>query len=241
MARESKQDLRKRAVKIVGALAREYPDAQCSLQFSEPFQLFVATVLSAQCTDARVNLVTRDLFKKYRSPADFARSPAGELEADIRSTGFFNSKAKSLRNAAAAIVERFGGRLPDREEDLLTLAGVGRKTANVILGNAFGKPAGMVVDTHVGRIARRLGLTRQHDPVKVENDMNELVPAEERALLAHRLIEHGRAVCTARKALCGQCVVAELCPKIGVAPERVARKISKKDTSRSRRGRSSVG
>lgn len=228
-------------MKIVRALAREYPRAHCSLQFSDPFELFVATVLSAQCTDARVNLVTRDLFQKYKSPADFARSPAGELEADIRSTGFFNSKAKSLRKAAAAIVERFGGRLPDREEDLLTLAGVGRKTANVILGNAFGKPAGMVVDTHVGRIARRLGLTRQHDPVKVENDLNEIVPAKERAILAHRLIELGRAVCTARKALCRECVVADLCPKVGVAPERLARKISAGDTRTPRRGRSSVG
>ena len=216
MPRESRDQKHRRTKEILRRLAREYPDSRCWLDYRTPFELFVSTVLSAQCTDARVNLVTKDLFKKYRGPADYASSPPGELEQDIRSTGFFNSKAKSLRRAAAMVLKEFGGKLPDREEDLLRLPGVGRKTANVILGNAFGKPAGMVVDTHVGRIARRLGLTRHSDPVKVENDLNELVPAGDRALLAHRLIEHGRKICTARRARCEDCSLSDVCPKVGV-------------------------
>jgi endonuclease-3 len=214
--RESKDQKHRRTREILRRLAREYPDSRCWLDYRTPFELFVSTVLSAQCTDARVNLVTKDLFKKYRGPADYASSPPGELENDIRSTGFFNSKARSLRRAAAMVLKEFGGKLPDREEDLLRLPGVGRKTANVILGNAFGKPAGMVVDTHVGRITRRLGLTRHADPVKVEKDLNELVPAGERALLAHRLIEHGRKICTARRARCEACCLSDVCPKVGV-------------------------
>jgi endonuclease-3 len=215
--RESRQHRVDRARRIVRRLKKAYPEARCWLDYSTPFELFVATVLSAQCTDARVNQVTRKLFGKYRGPADYARAPAGELERDIRSTGFFNSKARSLRRAAAVILKEFGGRLPEREEDLLRLPGVGRKTANVILGNAFAKVAGMVVDTHVGRIARRLGLARNTDPVKVERELNELVPGKERAALAHRLIAHGRAVCTARRPHCDLCVLADLCPQIGVA------------------------
>lgn len=216
MPRESSEQKHRRTKEILRRLKKEYPDSRCWLDYRTPFELFVSTVLSAQCTDARVNLVTRDLFKKYRGPADYASSPPGELEKDIRSTGFFNSKAKSLRRAAALVLKEFGGKLPDREEDLLRLPGVGRKTANVILGNAFGKPAGMVVDTHVGRITRRLGLTRHADPVKVEKDLNELVPAGERALLAHRLIEHGRKLCTARRVRCEACCLSDVCPKIGV-------------------------
>ena len=216
MARETKEKRKERAREIIRRLAKSYPGARCSLDFEDPWQLFVATVLSAQCTDARVNLVTKDLFRKYRGPADYVAAPPGRLEADIRPTGFFNNKARSLRGAAAVVLHDFGGRLPDREDDLLHLPGVGRKTANVILGNAFGKAAGMVVDTHVGRLARRLGLTSQADPVKAERELNELVPAGERAALAHRLIAHGRAVCTSRKPRCGDCVLEELCPRKGL-------------------------
>ncbi|MGH9441721.1 MAG: endonuclease III [Thermoanaerobaculia bacterium] len=216
MPRESAAARTKRAKEIVKRLSKEYPGARCWLNYRTPFELFVATVLSAQCTDARVNEVTRTLFRKYKPPADYSGAPPGQLEADIRSTGFFNSKARSLRRAAAMIQKEFGGKLPESEEDLLKLPGVGRKTANVIRGNAFHQPAGMVVDTHVGRLSRRLGLTREKDPVKVETDMNELIPARERASLAHRLIEHGRKVCTSRKARCEICALADLCPKIGV-------------------------
>jgi endonuclease-3 len=177
----------------------------------------VATVLSAQCTDERVNAVTKDLFRKYKGPADYAQAPPGELERDIRPTGFFNNKARSLRRAAAVLQKEFGGELPEAEQDLLKLPGVGRKTANVIRGNAFGRIAGMVVDTHVGRLSRRLGLTKETDPVKVETDMNALIPGKERAALAHRLIQHGRRVCTSRRAFCDRCVLADLCPKIGVS------------------------
>ena len=217
MARESVAEKKGRAKEIVRRLKRAYPEARCWLNYESPFQLFVATVLSAQCTDERVNAVTPGLFRKYRTPADFAGAPPGELERDIRSTGFFNNKAKSLRRASAVIAKEHGGKLPEAEEDLLKLPGVGRKTANVIRGNAFGAEAGMVVDTHVGRLARRLGLTRETDPVKVELDLNALVPARGRAVLAHRLIQHGRLVCTARRAFCERCVLSEICPKIGVS------------------------
>jgi endonuclease-3 len=217
MPRESLAARTSRAREIIRRLKREYPEARCWLDFRNPFELFVATVLSAQCTDERVNAVTRDLFRKYRTPADYAQAPPGELERDIRPTGFFNNKARSLRRAAAVLQKEFGGKLPEAEEDLLTLPGVGRKTANVIRGNAFGRIAGMVVDTHVGRLSRRLGLTKETDPVKVEMAMNALVPGKERAALAHRLIQHGRRVCTSRRAFCDRCVLADLCPKIGVS------------------------
>ena len=217
MPRESLSARKSRAAEIVRRLKREYPQARCWLDFRSPFELFVATVLSAQCTDERVNAVTKDLFRKYRNPADYAQAPPGELERDIRPTGFFNNKARSLRRAAAVLQKEFGGKLPEAEEDLLKLPGVGRKTANVILGNAFGRIAGMVVDTHVGRLSRRLGLTKETDPVKVETEMNALIAGKERAALAHRLIQHGRRVCTARRAFCDRCVLADLCPKIGVS------------------------
>lgn len=217
MARESLAGKKARAKEIVRRLKRAYPEARCWLNYDTPFQLFVATVLSAQCTDERVNAVTPALFRKYRTPADFAGAAPGELERDIRPTGFFNNKAKSLRRASAVIAKEHGGKLPESEEALLRLPGVGRKTANVIRGNAFGAEAGMVVDTHVGRLARRLGLTRETDPVKVELELNALVPVRERAVLAHRLIQHGRLVCTARRAFCERCVLSEICPKIGVS------------------------
>jgi endonuclease III len=215
-ARESDEARRARAREILRRLARAYPEARCSLDFRSPLELFVATVLSAQCTDARVNMVTPTLFRKYPTAADYARSPAGELEGDIRSTGFYNSKAKSLRNAGAAIAKEFRGKVPDTMEGLLSLPGVGRKTANVILGNAFGKPAGMVVDTHIGRIARRLGLTRNQDPARVEEDLNALIPPKARTMAAHRLIFHGRKICMARSPKCEECPLEDLCPKIGV-------------------------
>jgi len=226
MPRESAAARKTRAEEIVRRLAAIYPDARCWLDYRTPFQLFVATVLSAQCTDERVNAVTRDLFRKYRGPADYVHAPAGELERDIRPTGFFNNKARSLRRAGAMLMKEFGGRLPEAEEDLLKLPGVGRKTANVIRGNAFGAEAGMVVDTHVGRLARRLGLTRETDPVKVEGEMNRIVPPKDRAVLAHRLIQHGRLVCTARRAFCDRCILADICPKVGVplAPPAKSRK-----------------
>lgn len=216
MARESFAVRQARAREVAARLARAYPAARCSLDYRSPFELFVATLLSAQCTDVRVNAVTPGLFRKYRRPADYSRASPGELENDIRTTGFFNNKAKSLRRAGEVLERDFGGKLPDREEDLLKLPGVGRKTANVILGNAFGKPAGMVVDTHVGRVTRRLGLTREADPVKAETDLNLLVPARERAVLAHRAIELGRTVCTARRAFCERCPLEDICPKVGV-------------------------
>ncbi len=214
--KETPEEKKRRASAVLRRLRKFYPDARCALDHTSPLELLVATILSAQCTDVRVNMVTPHLFAKYRTAADYARSPRGELEREIRSTGFFNSKAKSIRAAAAAIAAEHGGRVPDTMEKLLPLPGVGRKTANVVLGNAFGKDEGFVVDTHVGRLARRLGFTRETDPVKVEDDLNALVPKGRRTLGAHLLIAHGRQICAARKPRCGDCPVEGLCPKIGV-------------------------
>ena len=219
MARKPKEtfdERKRRASTVFRRLKTAYPDAHCALDFKSPLELLVATILSAQCTDVRVNMVTPRLFAKYKTAADYARSPAGELENEIRSTGFFNSKAKSIRAAGAAIAAGHGGKVPDEMETLVALPGVGRKTANVVLGNAFGKDEGFVVDTHVGRLSRRLGFTRQTDPVKVELDLNALVPKGRRTLGAHLLISHGRTVCAARKPLCDACPVEALCPKVGV-------------------------
>jgi endonuclease-3 len=214
--RKTLEPKKRRSAAVFRRLKAAYPEAKCALNHSSPLELLVATILSAQCTDARVNLVTPLLFAKYETAADYARSPRGELEREIRSTGFFNAKAKSIRAACAAIAAEHGGRVPDTMEALLPLPGVGRKTANVVLGNAFGKDEGFVVDTHVGRLARRLGFTRETDPVKIELDLNALVPRGRRTLGAHLLIFHGRRICTARKPLCGECPVNPLCPKIGV-------------------------
>ena len=219
MARKPKEtfeEKKRRASAVFRRLKTAYPDAHCALDFKSPLELLVATILSAQCTDVRVNMVTPHLFAKYKTAADYARSPAGVLEKEIRSTGFFNSKAKSIRAAGAAIAAGHGGKVPDEMETLVALPGVGRKTANVVLGNAFGKDEGFVVDTHVGRLSRRLGFTRQTDPVKIELDLNALVPKGRRTLRAHLLISHGRTICAARKPLCDRCPVAGLCPKIGV-------------------------
>jgi len=215
--RETLAEKRRRASAVFRRLARAYPDARCSLDYSSPLELLVATVLSAQCTDVRVNQVTPTLFRKYRTAADYARAPAGALEDDIRQTGFFNAKARSLRRAGAAIAAEHGGRVPDTMEELVALPGVGRKTANVILGNAFGKDEGFVVDTHVARVARRLGFTRQTDPVRIEEDLSVLVPKGRRTMAAHRLIFHGRQICVARHPRCEVCPVKPLCPKIGVS------------------------
>ena len=214
--RETFEQKKRRAAAIFRRLKAAYPEAKCALNHDSPLELLVATILSAQCTDARVNLVTPHLFAKYKTAADYARSPRGVLEREIRSSGFFNAKARSIRAACAAIAAEHGGRVPDTMEALLPLPGVGRKTANVVLGNAFGKDEGFVVDTHVARLSRRLGFTRQTDPVKIELDLNALVPRGRRTLGAHLLIFHGRRICTARRPLCGECPVNPLCPKIGV-------------------------
>src|ERR1700687_4881399 len=189
---------------ITAELWRLYPDAKCSLDFSNPLELLVATQLSAQCTDERVNLVTHDLFQKYRSAEDYATVSQEELEKDIRSTGFYRSKAKNLRAAAQRIITNYGGEVPRTMEDLVTLPGVGRKTANVVLGNAFGIVEGIAVDTHVGRLARRFGWTINEDPVKVEQDLIRIIPPKDWLDLSHMFIYHGRALCIARKPLCAQ-------------------------------------
>jgi endonuclease III len=215
--RESAEAKKRRTGKILRRLANAYPEARCALDFASPLELLVATILSAQCTDVRVNQVTPALFRKYRTAADYARAKPGELERDIRSTGFFNSKARSLRRAGAAIAAEHGGRVPDTMEELLELPGVGRKTANVVLGNAFGREEGFVVDTHVGRLARRMGLTRERDPLKVERDLSALVPRGQRTMAAHYFIFHGRRICQARKPACESCSVLPLCPRVGVS------------------------
>ena len=207
--------LTRRARKIYRALVERYPDARCELDFENPLQLLVATVLSAQTTDIRVNLVTPAVFARYRTPADYASADRAELEAMIQSTGFFRAKTDSLIKLGAALVERFEGEVPPRLKDLVTLPGVGRKTANVVLGNAFGVP-GITVDTHFGRLARRFGWTCEQDPVKVEHAVGALIPKRDWTKLSHALIFHGRRTCHARRPACGACPVAALCPSYGV-------------------------
>ena len=215
MPRESAADRKARTLKLITALKKQYPDAGCSLEHVEPIQLLVATILSAQCTDVRVNIVTKDLFVKYRSAADYAAADQGELEADIKSTGFYRNKARNIRGAAAKILSDFDGRVPETMDELLTLPGVARKTANCVLGNAFGKNEGIVVDTHVKRLAGRLKLTTHTDPVKIEHDLVDLVPRKDWGLFSHLLIYHGRALCMARKPNCPACSLAKLCPSAG--------------------------
>ncbi len=200
---------------VLAELARRYPTAPIALNFESPFQLLAATILSAQCTDARVNLVTPALFARFPTAPAMAKAPPAELEALIRSTGFFRAKAKSLLGSARAIVRDHGGEVPRTMEELVALPGIGRKTANVVLGDAFGIP-GITVDTHVGRLSRRLGLTKQTDPVKVEFALNRLIPRADWTVVSHRIILHGRSVCTARKPSCDRCTLAPLCPKVGV-------------------------
>jgi endonuclease-3 len=202
----------KRARKIVSLLKKSYPDARCSLNHASPLELLVATILSAQCTDERVNLVTAELFRKYRRPEDYTQAGQEELEQDIRSTGFFRNKAKAIQGACKLIVERHGGHVPETMEELLELPGVARKTANVVLGNAFGIASGIVVDTHVSRLSQRLKLTTQEQPEKIERDLCELIPRADWINFSHLLIAHGRAICKARTPLCGECVLLKLCP-----------------------------
>jgi endonuclease III len=209
-------DTKEHAAEVVRLLRREYPDAKCSLSFTTPLELLVATVLSAQCTDERVNLVTKDLFRKYRSAADYARMPIAALEKDIQSTGFFRNKAKNIQSCCRLLMEQYDGQVPRELKQLVELPGIGRKTANVILGTAFGIPSGVVVDTHVARLSQRLGLTRQKDPEKIEADLMAVLPEKEWIIFSHRMIQHGRKVCMARKPKCEACALNAVCPKIGV-------------------------
>ena len=206
--------MRRHAAKVLRRLARRYPDARCTLDYATPFQLYVATVLSAQCTDARVNQVTPELFARYPDASALAAAPRAEIEALIRSTGFFRNKAHNLQAAARSLVTEHGGRLPKTLPALVALPGIGRKTANVILGNAFDTP-GIAVDTHVGRLARRLGWTAERDPVKVEFALMEILPRQSWTLASHRLIAHGRSLCHARRPQCEACPLQPLCPTGG--------------------------
>ncbi|HEV3084731.1 MAG TPA: endonuclease III [Gemmataceae bacterium] len=215
MAMKTADPLRARAKKIVRLLAKEYPDAECALHHQNPLQLLIATILSAQCTDVRVNLVTPDLFARYPSAKAYATANPAELEKAIQSTGFFRNKARNIIACCKQLVEDYGGEIPRTMEELVGLPGVGRKTANVVLGNAFDVP-GITVDTHVGRLSRRLGLTRETAAEKVERDLMNLIPAKNWTMFSHHMIFHGRRVCHARKPMCSQCVLAKLCPKIGV-------------------------
>jgi endonuclease III len=221
MPRETKAALAARVGKIIADLNKTYPDAHCELNHSNPLELLIATILSAQCTDKRVNLVTAELFKKYRSAADFANAPLPQLEAAIKPTGFFRNKAKSIKTAALAIAEKHGGDVPHTMEELTELGGVGRKTANVVLGNAFNINCGVVVDTHVARLSERLGLTREKDPQKIERALMLLVPQDQWTIFSHLLIWHGRRRCFARNPDCLNCEMKSLCPRVGV-PKRVA-------------------
>lgn len=218
MSAELKQRLRR----IIAGLKRAYPDAKCSLNHSNAFELLVATILSAQCTDARVNLVTQDLFRKYRKPEDYLKVSPRELQRDIKTTGFFRNKTTSIQGASKALIEDYGGEVPQSMDELLELPGVARKTANVVLGNAFGIHAGVVVDTHVTRLSHRLALSNQKTAEKIEQDLIAIVPKKEWVIFPHLMIAHGRAICKARNPLCDQCPVEKYCPssylKTGVMP-----------------------
>jgi endonuclease-3 len=198
--------------KIIRILRREYPQSRTALQFENPLQILVSTILSAQCTDERVNKITPGLFQKYPAAADFARADRAELEAEIRPTGFFRNKAKSIIGATKKIVTDFGGRVPDRMDDLISLPGVARKTANIVLSSAFGKAEGIAVDVHVKRLSRRLGLSQEHDPEKIEKDLLRVVPRKDWLDFNYMLVNHGRKICQARKPRCPECVLKDLCP-----------------------------
>jgi endonuclease-3 len=207
-----KIELKERVRKIIRRLKGAYPDAKCSLNHSNAFELLIATILSAQCTDERVNIVTADLFRKYRKPEDYLKVSAKELQKDIRTTGFFRNKTKSIQGTAKVLTESYGGEVPDTMDELLELPGVARKTANVVLGNAFGVKSGIVVDTHVTRLTHRLGLTEQKTAEKIERDLIELVARKDWVIFSHLLIYHGRKICKARNPSCAECVVEKLCP-----------------------------
>ncbi|MGA2603903.1 MAG: endonuclease III [Verrucomicrobiia bacterium] len=212
----AKSKLMPRCRAILRRLRAAHPDARCALHHQNPLQLLIATILSAQCTDQRVNLVTPALFRRYHTAADFAAARPAELEAMIRSTGFFRNKARSIRKCCNGLVTKYGGKVPDKLDELIQLDGIGRKTANVVLGVAYGKAEGIVVDTHVSRLSRRMGLTRQTTPEKIEQSLMKIVPRQDWIDFSHLLIWHGRKRCNARKPDCIQCEVADVCPKIGV-------------------------
>jgi endonuclease III len=214
--RENKDARTVRAKQIIAGLKKAYPNAHCELEHSSALQLLIATILSAQCTDKRVNIVTGQLFKKYRSAADFAKVPLAELEEEIRTTGFFRNKARNIKACCQAIVDKHGGQVPRTMDELIELGGVGRKTANVVLGNVFNVNCGVVVDTHVARLSQRLGLSKERTPEKIEEDLMSLVPQGQWTLLSHWLIWHGRRRCFARNPDCPNCEIRELCPRIGV-------------------------
>ena len=216
MPRETTEAKTARVKQIIAGLRKAYPGAHCELIYTNPLELLIATILSAQCTDKRVNIVTAELFKKYRTAKDFAEADISELEKDIRSTGFYKNKARNIKACCAALVEKFGGEVPRTMEELHALAGVGRKTANVVLGNAFGINEGVVVDTHVTRLGNRLGIVKGTDAVKLEQDFIKLVPREDWTLFSHWLIWHGRRRCDARKPNCAECEIVNLCPQMGL-------------------------
>ncbi len=220
--RERIEELRKRGREIIRRLKRVYPDAKCSLNHTNAFELLIATILSAQCTDERVNIVTADLFRKYRKPQDYLKVSPRELEKDIQSTGFFRNKTRSIQGTAKLLTEQYGGVVPKTMDELLELPGVARKTANVVLGNAFEIKSGVVVDTHVTRLSHRLELTKEKHPEKIERDLIEIVPKKDWVIFSHLLIAHGRKICKARNPLCAECMVEKLCPssylKTGVMP-----------------------
>jgi endonuclease-3 len=220
--RESIEELKTRTREIIRRLKRSYPDAKCSLNHSNPFELLIATILSAQCTDERVNIVTADLFRKYRKPEDYLKVSPRELEKDIQSTGFFRNKTRSIQGTSKVLTEVYGGQVPHTMEELLELPGVARKTANVVLGNAFDVKAGVVVDTHVTRLSHRLGLTQQKTAEKIEQDLIAIVPKKDWVIFPHLFIAHGRKICKARNPLCAECPVEKQCPssylKTGMHP-----------------------
>lgn len=208
----SESPIRERAPEIIKRLSKAYPDAHVALDFTNPLECLVATILSAQCTDERVNMVTKSLFRKYKTAEDYLKVPESELAADIKPTGFFNQKTKSIRGACARIVESYGGEVPNTMEDLITLPGVARKTANIVLGNAYGIVDGIAVDTHVRRVSERLGFTEETDPNKIERDLMGLIPKKRWFDFTYVIIDHGRTICVARKPRCAECPVNELCP-----------------------------
>ncbi len=225
--KESKAKLKERAVSLIARLTEMYPDSKCSLDYHNPYELLVATILSAQCTDARVNQVTPKLFERFPSALELSEASAKEVESLIQSTGFYRNKTKSLLGMASAIVSKFSGCIPENMKDLTHLPGVGRKTANVVLGNAFGKPGGVVVDTHVGRLSQRLGLSRNKSAEKIERDLNQVIPEIHWTQFPHLMISHGRAVCKAQRPQCKACKLVDLCPRKGLPkildPQRKAR------------------
>jgi endonuclease-3 len=219
MPKESNEQKKARVAKIIAGLQKAYPDAHCELNHSNPLELLIATILSAQCTDKRVNIVTPQLFKKYPTAEAYAKARLPELEEEIKTTGFYRNKAKSITKATGNIVAKHGGKVPNTMEELIALGGVGRKTANVVLGNAFDINTGVVVDTHVARLSQRLGLTKEKDPVKIELALMNLVPQDQWTMFSHWLIWHGRRRCYARNPECPNCEIKGVCPRIGVPKE----------------------